>query len=919
MTNTVDILLQIRSDLSDLKKAQAGIANVAAGVQQLAGMARLGGVFAAIGLTVHGLTGDIMGALTASNAMASSLADVRDRLQIRPEVFQTLAATAKDAGGNVEGLQELIGHLRRSVVEAVTGDKGKLGAMEVLGLDPDAFKSLPIERQLEQIGRALVEASDQTTAYAAVVDLLGRGATANVGALRALGEEGFGTLAKRAEEAHGVLSDGMVAELDDLADRAEAANEKIAKSFGGLNVAILEAKANLIELISRHREWITAIGAGVAAGGAIALATPAARMISTAGSLLWEQAMTVGLVRASAQLPTLAQATLGPGMARLGGALGTTFWGALAVGGAVILAKVIEQALDRYNDRLLAASASIDQSQGLWAELRNLKTEEERVALMAKISAELQKQLERERELKAIRDIAPIAQRAAAVAGGGGAVPLAAGGAFGEVQKQELEALSASLKDLQAVRTKAATWAAPELMPKLAARESLAPDDAQARMEALRSMIDLRIQENDLITEKLRIQFDGQPALDGLLRQQLGIEEALIQAKRQLTSEFKGDIPESIARRNEIQDKTELLKIERQRADIAKQRQEADRRGSYVGGTEERWKQFERSSAYDNEAGVGGGMMAGWKNALMDIGTVAQQAGSMIQNVVGGAISNVSAGITGLVMGTMTWGQALRNIGGSIIQSVIDGLVKMFAAWVVQRLVLKGVNVAAATTEAAAQAPGTLMSSISSWGIAAAVGAAAFLAAMAIAGGFREGGYTGDGRADAPAGVVHRGEYVFAAPQVSRIGVPALQALAEGRRTVAAAVNLGGAQFILPTGGVQLADQRTLGEHNYAAAMGLVHGYRQGGYVGEAASTGELVLPVELQERVARAPVRVATNPDRGQSVGSARGRRAGDRADGSRREVPMRMVVVDNRRDAEALARDPRFRTVIQDIMEGA
>lgn len=46
-----------------------------------------------------------------------------------------------------------------------------------------------------------------------------------------------------------------------------------------------------------------------------------------------------------------------------------------------------------------------------------------------------------------------------------------------------------------------------------------------------------------------------------------------------------------------------------------------------------------------------------------------------------------------------------------------------------------------------------------------------------LLGGFQSGGYTGDGPVDEAAGVVHRGEYVFSKPAVSRIGPGVLEAL----------------------------------------------------------------------------------------------------------------------------------------------
>lgn len=52
---------------------------------------------------------------------------------------------------------------------------------------------------------------------------------------------------------------------------------------------------------------------------------------------------------------------------------------------------------------------------------------------------------------------------------------------------------------------------------------------------------------------------------------------------------------------------------------------------------------------------------------------------------------------------------------------------------------------------------------------------------MAFSGGFRKGGYTGNGGVNQAAGIVHGQEYVFDADAVKRIGVGNLERLHSGR------------------------------------------------------------------------------------------------------------------------------------------
>ena len=124
-------------------------------------------------------------------------------------------------------------------------------------------------------------------------------------------------------------------------------------------------------------------------------------------------------------------------------------------------------------------------------------------------------------------------------------------------------------------------------------------------------------------------------------------------------------------------------------------------------------------------------MQASVVQILNTFGTMAQQVARNFQDVFMSAVSTISSGITSLIMGTQTWGQALRNIGVSILTSVINAIVQMGVQWIATQLLMAVVgksilsaSVAATAPLAAAQAaiwatPATL-ATISSYGGAAA-------------------------------------------------------------------------------------------------------------------------------------------------------------------------------------------------------
>lgn len=101
----------------------------------------------------------------------------------------------------------------------------------------------------------------------------------------------------------------------------------------------------------------------------------------------------------------------------------------------------------------------------------------------------------------------------------------------------------------------------------------------------------------------------------------------------------------------------------------------------------------------------------------------------------------MSESIEGLITGTMTWGTALENIGGSILNSVIQSFSQMAAAYITQKLIMLAFDRSTGTASAgmatkqgaaayAAWAPAAIAASIASGGVAAATGTAAFLSSL---------------------------------------------------------------------------------------------------------------------------------------------------------------------------------------------
>lgn len=155
---------------------------------------------------------------------------------------------------------------------------------------------------------------------------------------------------------------------------------------------------------------------------------------------------------------------------------------------------------------------------------------------------------------------------------------------------------------------------------------------------------------------------------------------------------------------------------------------------------------------------------------------------NLISTSIGTAVNGVADGIDGWITGSKSFGSAMLSAWNSIrkaaIQTVVEWLAKQAMAeglsvvyHAASKAKMFAVDVAFAAKGLALQAaqaakslimwlPSAIAAAISSYGVAAALGVAAVIAAVAAMGGFSKGGDTGDGPPGEVAGVVHRQEWV---------------------------------------------------------------------------------------------------------------------------------------------------------------
>jgi hypothetical protein len=244
--------------------------------------------------------------------------------------------------------------------------------------------------------------------------------------------------------------------------------------------------------------------------------------------------------------------------------------------------------------------------------------------------------------------------------------------------------------------------------------------------------------------------------------------------------------------------------------------------------------------------------------AQNSLGTFAEQAGKSLTSAFTAAFSSISNGINGLIMGTLSWGQALRNIGTGIVQSLVKSFSDMVAAWLMTHVIMAGIR-----------------SAFHAAGIVSQASATSTEVGIHAAGEGAKTGATASGSASR--GIIRLGETIFHGVQVAirtaahiagellmtsvsvvqtaiRIGLIIAQSIAY---VIQAAVEALSALSAIPVVGPALGIAAMAAV--FAAGIALVNGgFAEGGYTGAGGKydvagvvhRGEFVMPAETVNRL---------------------------------------------------------------------
>lgn len=185
-----------------------------------------------------------------------------------------------------------------------------------------------------------------------------------------------------------------------------------------------------------------------------------------------------------------------------------------------------------------------------------------------------------------------------------------------------------------------------------------------------------------------------------------------------------------------------------------------------------------------------------------NLAAAARDAASVVTGTLGAAFRSISEQITGLILGTVSWGEALANIGRIVVTQLVASLVQFFVQLGVRAALtaIMGQTIAqaAAAGAAAAWSGPAVLASIATMGSAAAIGPTSVLGALATApaitaaatvAGYEEGGLVPPG--ERIIRVNERGQEYVVNAEATRRWLPVLEAINQGRATPPPAAGAG--------------------------------------------------------------------------------------------------------------------------------
>ena len=775
-----------------IKIGMQGSAEVSAGLKSIAdASSKLKGMLVGVGAAIAGAAGlAALGQAAVNTAkLGGELSDLAARTGISVRALVTLRQAFNDAGAGADSVGGTINRLQKTIYEAATAGGAASDAISVLGLSTDALIKLAPEDQFSQVAAAISKIENPAQRSAAAMAIFGKSGAellplfADGGALDA------------AKNALGNLPDLLsrnVGILDSISDRFDRLGLKATQLFAG----IFDELGGSVDAFLAKIESIDLTGLGQNIGAFVNLAIKAFEdgrlgefigftirvgteigiqafkdLSKSAVGFLTDESVANAIGNFSVSLV----AGIGKAFIELNQFF-MSYWNAVGIYAADAISSAVRYSL---NQQIAAAEAVINASKAA-------------VRLLVPGGAIISSQ---QINLPRVQQTVPNFD---AALGTGSQIATK----HAEIQAALVDKMVFAYRDFFGISTQKTTEdgkqisLAQEFLNLL--KKQREETEAKKKAEIAPPVTAAGAIPINVKLELMRLEMTYSRQLQQINQARGAVESSWLmtnlekyQEKKQLMQSELDLIARQIKELEKLKataTETERVQIEQRMVGLQGAAGGVENQMTAMGPSPESFSQNFQSTVVQLQN---------------QFGTVAQQMATTFADVFNSAISSISNGITGLIMGTMSWGQALAMIGTTILTTIVQSIVQMGVRWVATQILMATVgksimaaSLAATVPIAAASSavwatPATL-ATIASYGSAAAaapgfiLGAQGMVLAQSLAA-FKTGGYTGDGNPNDVAGLVHRGEFVVPADAVDRIGFSSLQSMTSGAASDAGA------------------------------------------------------------------------------------------------------------------------------------
>lgn len=208
------------------------------------------------GLAVGGATAGVVGFAKATTDAADKINDLSSRYQIGGEMVQLYGKMVEESGGSFDDAAAGIGKLKKSMNEAIHGDKESAAAFAGIGISVEQLKKMKPDELLLKMADAFKGSEKDMAKQAVLLQLMGKSGTTFMDTMNQGGKDII-------EIYQRMLKNGEILDKQQLASAARfsASWDRMAGTMAGLRNKIgIKLAERLQPLLEKFQNWLAGDG-----------------------------------------------------------------------------------------------------------------------------------------------------------------------------------------------------------------------------------------------------------------------------------------------------------------------------------------------------------------------------------------------------------------------------------------------------------------------------------------------------------------------------------------------------------------------------------------------------------------------------------------------------------------------------------